>query len=161
MIKNLMSSKHRPPESYGDCYRTCAASILEKPNDKVPHFVHDDPTHDEWLNRREAWFKSQGLKVLNIFFLEDPRETMEMLNPDVLYILTGEGTKGVNHSVVCKGKEVAWDPANTDDAHIVGPCLMETDETRVYWVDIILGTPLSYTKVLQGIRLPDGTFREE
>ena len=114
-------------------------------NDEVPHFLHDNPPHDEWIKRREEWFKQMGLDLFIAFFYTDPRETMKILNPTVLYILTGMGARGVNHSVVCKADKIIWDPSGYQGDGIVGPCSMEyKDEKPIYWVEVILGTNLSY-----------------
>lgn len=115
---------HRPAEGiYGDCYRTAIACILDLSPDEVPH-QHKEQIDGEQRQLMEEWLRGQNLCIAAIIFEADPEvvlDTMKNLNPQTIYILSGFSRTGVNHSVVCRGGEIIWDPSLTD-AGIVGRC---------------------------------------
>lgn len=63
----FMTKKHKPPESFGNCYAACYASILELPIDAVPPFemlpgfANDDDRYDTWHDVLEWWLRGMGL----------------------------------------------------------------------------------------------------
>ena len=138
MIPVEMISAHSPKDgSYGDCYRACMASILELPAEKVPHFVWDDPTNEEFYKRVDLFLMPMGMIRLAIPYTVDPRLTMSLVNPGVYYIYSGETRSGTGHSVVCRGDKIVHDPSPLP-LDIVGPLRDEDeDQESYYWVELL------------------------
>lgn len=60
----FQTKKHNPPESYGNCYAACYASILEIPIEDVPPFEllpgFNDGSSDVWVQVLDRWLKAKG-----------------------------------------------------------------------------------------------------
>ena len=120
--------RHRPEEGiFGDCHRTCIASLLGIDRDSVPHWgIHfDDP--EKFFEEANAYLKSQNIRTISIPCIfdtvEDCLNWMGALNKDMYYLLVGRNKNNVNHIVICKDNKIVWD-TSLDDSGIVGP----TDE---------------------------------
>lgn len=119
--------KHDPPNTYGDCIRACFATLLDVPNIAfVPHFQHDGPDHDTYVERIERYLREvHHLAPFNTFFhgdadIGDVLQAMGAQNPGVRYMLIGETREGVNHAVVCSGDSVVHNPGWTKPALMRG-----------------------------------------
>lgn len=94
-----------PP--HGDCHRACVASILELDPSVVPNFVGEaqDPGHEDWLARMNAWTRQFGLGVVWVE-VEDP----SWRSPGY-YVGSFETDRETRHCVVMKDDAVVWDPS--------------------------------------------------
>ena len=128
--------RHDPENgSYGDCWRTAIACILNRRPENVPHFMHDGCEDNAEVNRRVArWLHGQGFSVVTIPFEGDLPAILNMMkvvNPGVWWILAGTSRTGCNHSVIGRDDAIVHDPSPVD-AGIVGPC-----DDGYYWLDFI------------------------
>ena len=132
---------------YGDCYRACIASILEMKREDVPHFLENNPSDDEFWNRRQKWFKEQGLARIFLMYQLDAQEFMKNYNPGIYYILSGVTVGGTAHSVVCIDGEQVHDPSNVGG--IVKPMIhYEGDDDsieKMYYIEFF-AHPISMRK---------------
>lgn len=127
MLFNKQLFKHDPANgSFGDCYRTAIACVLNKLPEEVPNFgVHWDDG-DTFHDSAVQYLKSINLG-LSAFGFNDTE--LEQLLAELaiscknLYILfSGVSRNGTNHTVVVYNGEIIWDPA-IDNSGIVGPTL--------------------------------------
>lgn len=130
MIKQKQAFRHDPDNGiYGDCFRTAVACILEVPRDEVPHVFHDGCESKTAETRMDEWLAERGLAQWVIAFQGEGLSLEQLLAPINSakpksfpeYLLYGRSKNGTDHVVVCKGNEIAWDPA-IDGSGIVGPC---------------------------------------
>ena len=126
--------RHDPDNGvYGDCHRTCYAIILNKNADQVPHFCNGE---GNWIDKVNKYNKEEGIQTITIVFSEYTEITailisLEYMNPEIPYILSGTSKNNTNHSVVGGLGEILCDPS-LDDSGIVGPC-----DDGFYWVQYI------------------------
>lgn len=115
MIPVFMNVKHSPPESYGDCFRACVASLLEV--DDVPHFYFDGCDGEVARERLTKYlrehhhlapyvvgFQSQGDD------LKDILAGIEHDNPGLKYMLICQIAGYGGHAIVCGDGRVLHDP---------------------------------------------------
>jgi hypothetical protein len=101
VIPVAMSCPQSPPDSYGDCFRACVASVLEVGSHRVPHFTDgDDP---QWWAKFAAWCEERGLYAYE--------QLAALFTPPGYHVAIGENARGADHSVVMLGRELAYDPA--------------------------------------------------
>ena len=145
MIPVPMRVKHNPPDSWGDCFRACIASVLNLGSRDVPHFMDGDPPEDQWQKVVERWMNAHGYTYIEVPFMstdgvsfsEDKGlhavlKTIAVNNPNVYYMLAGNSPAG-SHSVVCFNDEIVHDPAGREPGdQIVGP-----NEDGIYWIGFI------------------------
>ena len=87
-----------------DCFGACVASILEVPYDSLPFCRHK--THAEWvtyLHRLDAWLHDRGLFALEVALGDSNIR-------EAWHIVTGPGSRGVDHSVVYYHDQLKHDP---------------------------------------------------
>lgn len=137
MTPQKQLNRHDPENGVlGDCYRTAIACLLDLKPEEVPH-VHE---HVGAMNMQDqqdmmaAWLRERGLVEVNVPLAggaeltpEIALECMERWSGGTHYMLTGYSRTGCNHVVICKGREIVWDPSLTD-AGIVGPA-----DDGYYW----------------------------
>lgn len=139
MIPHRQLITHDPDNGrYGDCYRTCIASILniESPA-LVPHFYGDDGVQ---IKQSRAWLSRRGLSLAHFYFdgtspLDAIMDNSAALSPGSPLILSGLSALGCNHSVVVLDGQIACDPSGNG---IVGPC------TDGYWWIAVICAGLGY-----------------
>jgi len=121
-----MTTKHEPPESVGDCFRCCIASIMDLPASEVPHVYegagYEDKTGAVGKKRLDDWLAGLGLFFMEFRFtpegLKDWRGYM-----NCHHTLSGIGPRGFLHCCVGYGGEVVHDPhpsragITPDDGH--------------------------------------------
>jgi hypothetical protein len=98
------------PDTVGDCFRCCIASILELRADEVPHFYESRSESiatkliQDWLEPRGFRFLQIGLETNSYFILEDYLKFH--------HTVTGKSPRnqGLYHSVVGFGPEIVHDP---------------------------------------------------
>lgn len=139
MIYQKQKFLHDPDNGvYGDCHRTAIACILDLPRDDVPHFAEmswDDA--DEFHRLVNEWLLNRGLRAVRIPYdceLKDVLNMMEIVNPNIHYLLGGMSRNKVPHSVVCQGGGIIWDPS-LDASGIVGSI------QDCYWVTFFTPDP--------------------
>jgi|GEM_PF-1291517 len=135
-IKQLF--RHNPPDTLGDCYRTCIAAILGMPADAVPDFNRRENTNDAAVIECDEWLRARGLGSVVVMYggnaWGDVAESVNHHNPGRPAILTGTSGNGVNHSVVIQHGRVVCDPSR-DDCGISGPA-----SNGYFWVKYIVGS---------------------
>ena len=143
MIPVNQQYKHQPGKGiFGDCYRACIASVLEKPIEDVPHFLIDDPSQEVYEERIQKFFKDNKIVRICIPYMTDPRVHMKNVNSNIYYILSGTSSDGIAHSVVCIDNGIVHDPAG--DVGISGP-MKHDDIQNVYWVEFF-GLPVIWNE---------------
>lgn len=124
----LQLYRHEPHnEIFGDCHRTCFASLLHLEPWQVPHFAQiewTDPACAGMDTIAEAWLEERGLAQVvthyNAVALDELLSYMGTVNNDVYYILSGTSPRGTNHSVIACGGAVVHDP-HPDGGGLIGP----------------------------------------
>lgn len=124
------------PESgaYGDCYRTCLATILDLPSEAVPHFYREENWERPAVAEQEArdWLGGRGLGSACFAYAGDSMDLATLLAitagyaPGVPMILSGRSELGCNHAVVIMSGTIVCDPSGNG---IVGP--MDCDQWQV------------------------------
>jgi hypothetical protein len=123
---------------YGDCHRTCIASIFDLAPEQVPHFCRgvDGRANPAWDIEERAWLKARGFAKSSFpFYATDDVDfaavlaTTAQFSRGVPMILGGQSSLGCNHSVVIMDGEIVSDPSGNG---IVGPC-----DDGYFWVEVI------------------------
>lgn len=129
--------RHRPDQgSWGDCYRTAVGCLLDLAPDQVPHVYDggvDGPTGQATMDR---FLAERGLRVVNLIYsgnvpLAEVLATVDGVNPGLSFLLTGQSRNGVDHVVVCRDGQIAWDPS-LDDSGIIGPAA-----DGLWWIEFL------------------------
>lgn len=116
MIPVVCQVKHDPEAgTYGDCMRACVASIMELTPDQVPHFVRDNPNAIEAHQRMVEFLAEYNFAPFMINCgsedtFADILDYMGKQNPTTYYMVFGRTDAG-DHVIVCRGGEIAHDPA--------------------------------------------------
>ena len=135
MIPHKQLFRHDPDSGvYGDCFRTTLACLLDLAPADVPHFMDGVDSGKDGTEAANKWLAQRGLTLISIPYqgeLEQILSTIAQLNPGIHYLLCGKSRTGCNHSVICRGDQIVWDPS-LDDAGIVGPA-----DHGIYWVDFL------------------------
>lgn len=130
--------RHDPENGvWGDCHRTALACILNLQPAQVPHYIGEHELAKsrgkefDWQAAQEAWLNQLGYTSVDIVFgngepdpdlhgLQGLLGFMGQRNPRIYYLLGGTSPRGTNHSVVCLGGGLEWDP-HPDGGFLVGP----------------------------------------
>jgi hypothetical protein len=113
MIPVDMTTIHAPPDSIGDCFPCCIASILEMPRSGVPHVYEGagflDETGRVGMARLCEWLKPQGLYYFEVAFDESMLVawTEEL---DCHYVFGGISPRGTRHAPVGFKGTMVHDP---------------------------------------------------
>lgn len=138
--------RHDPQNGvYGDCYRTAIACLLNKPAGEVPHFFslqNGAITSEEAHKLASDYLATQGLATFTVGILCDDLnvllDAMQKWNPDLYYLLSGESERGTNHTVVCLGGRIIWDPfTGKSDCGLIGPTKTE-GVNSLYWIEVLM-----------------------
>lgn len=117
MIPQRSQVCHNPPESHGDCFRACVASILELPIQEVPHFFHDgDDAEGE--ERLAAFLESHGLVLFGVSI--DPEyQLLDFIagRRDIYHLVYGKvkADSDVRHCVVGLNGDIVFDPSGFNE----------------------------------------------
>lgn len=113
MIPIFMNVKHAPPDSYGDCFRACVASLLEV--DDVPHFYFDGPDADVARERLTKYLRE--LHSLAPYIVAFPGDDLDAVlsgiehdNPGIKFMLICGIAEYGAHAIVCGDGRVLHDP---------------------------------------------------
>lgn len=130
--------RHDPENGvWGDCHRTALACILNMQPHQAPHYIgeHELAKNQgkefDWQAAQEAWLNRIGYTSVDILFgdgepdpdlhgLQGLLGFMGQRNPRIYYLLGGTSPRGTNHTVVCLGGGLEWDP-HPDGGFLVGP----------------------------------------
>lgn len=115
MIPVDMTTVHSPPDSVGDCFRCCIASILELPAVDVPHFYDGEGFADDTgrigRDRLRAWLKPMGYFFLEVEFEVDWLDAWQDAGAlDCHYVFSGISSRGQRHATVGYKGRLAHDP---------------------------------------------------
>lgn len=95
-----------PPESLGNCYAACLASILELPLDAVPAALG---TTDDWWPKLQEWLHPFGLGSISLQVADG--DDLGWLPRGAFHVLTGKSPRGDwDHAVVACSGRVVHDP---------------------------------------------------
>lgn len=101
--------------SFGDCYRTVIACLLDLKPEAVPHFGVGNSYEREFHDRAQAFLGRMGLTEITVPYAGDRDAVIEAVsesNPGLHFILLGKvGHNGADHNVICKDGQVIWDPS--------------------------------------------------
>lgn len=130
---------HNPAEgTFGDCVRTCLASILDLERDTVPNFAEE-----HWENAvgfraaMHEWLTTQGLRMIELPYQGEAGlglllDHLNMVAPDMNVLLSGCSKNGTNHMVIARNGEIVWD-TSIDASGIVGPC-----DDGYFWITFLI-----------------------
>lgn len=114
MIPVFMNVRHNPPESYGDCFRACVASLLEVSD--VPHFYFDGPEAEVARERLRKYLReAHSLEPYLVGFagmtdIDDVLAGIEHDNPGIKFMLICQIADYGAHAIVCGDGRVLHDP---------------------------------------------------
>lgn len=136
MISMKQIYKHNPPETIGDCWRTCFACLLEIPVTDVPHFCEtsweDNP---ESQRKAKEWLKTKGYSYFE-YPIDCDFETLQIYLDHYLHgiycMIGGTSKNGTGHSVIMLNGAIVWDPS-LDDSGILGPM-----SDGYYWITVLI-----------------------
>ena len=132
---------HNPPETYGDCYRTCLAMVTGLEPTEVPHFYDKNEYPDATAANLEirAFLRDLGYTVASIPFRADTIDPiiqqLDMTSYDVPVIVMGKSTIGEWNHVVIRYKGETHDPSYADGS-MTEPSVDE-GYGRFFWIEIL------------------------
>lgn len=143
--------EHNPPESYGDCFRACIASILELPAWDVPHFAlrafQDDGTDQDAVQECRSFVNTLGFGYVDIPFQSDSVDEMlrfcARFAPGTHYVMTARSKRGFAHCVVGFDGEIVFDPTYTEEpnGHGLVSGIRDDDlDTDFIWIGLVVRT---------------------
>ena len=138
MLFNKQLYRHDPDNGvWGDCHRTAIACLLNLEPEQVPHFGRNGAPAETFHRRVDVFLRCCGLDTFAVLYpgetsLEDVLATQGHLNPRNLYMLGGTSRTGCNHTVICRGGEIIWDPS-LDDSGIIGPM-----DDGYWWISFLV-----------------------
>lgn len=128
---------HDPPNTWGDCHRTCVAMILGRGRDSIPHFYDNGVTMAEGDVVKDAFMKFNGLHEISINVGGEYDLNGVIAGAcycsELPYIL-GCSSPISNHSVVVDGV-IIYNPSLTSD-EIVGPM-----SDGKWWIEYLVKQP--------------------
>lgn len=110
MIPMMMTVKHNPPHTFGDCLRACIGSILGINPIWLPHPGRRGAEHwNEEMKVLDRWLATHGYWTLGLRLKE---ADFPLYQEAALgyYILGGTSPRGYGHYVVAHGREIVHDP---------------------------------------------------
>lgn len=127
--------RHKPPATYGDCFRTAIAIVLDMNAADIPHFMDGGVSGEEGAAAAEAFLNARGLTAINIV-CDGARPLQAVLDSIAgtnlrqlpVFLVTGTSRNGCAHVVVACNGDIVCDPS-LDDSGIVGPC-----DDGFYWL---------------------------
>jgi len=141
--------EHNPPDSYGDCFRACIASILELPSFEVPHFAllaHEENGSDEdMVALCRKWVAPLGLGYIDIPLQSSSVDEMlrfcHRFAPGTHYVLTGQSKRGFGHCVIGYDDQIVFDPTYRDepDGHgLIGGIHDQDLDVDFMWIGFLV-----------------------
>ena len=119
MIEHKQLIEHDPNKGqYGDCLKTAVASILDLPVEVVPDF---NGSGFDWQSQNDEvreFAATLGLGFAAMMLKGSPESIlkyMEVSFPGGQYLMSGKGSRGGYHTVVCEGGAFLHDPHPSND----------------------------------------------
>lgn len=142
---------------YGDCYRTCLASLLDVDPSRIPNFMSrpERPHRKTWrlVNKWLKW--RHGLMTVNIPFpVEDGCTAEEKIAAicimwrDMKLIVSGESPRGFQHSAIYQNGKLLHDPA------VLSGGIVAPGEDGLIWVDFLISAAAHEPYTDHLVRLP-------
>lgn len=136
---------------FGNCMQTVIASMIYKEPGDVPNFNEGGPSGYEFNRRLSGYLDKEGFQLIAIPFsgdctLQQLMRTIDSVNPNTIYLLTGRSGRGNNHVVICKGDDFLHDP-HPDNTFISAPC-----DDGFYWIEFVVPKMTSYLRMRWVIR---------
>lgn len=141
-----MLVRHRPPDTYGDCWRTCLAMALDLDQLDVPHFGDErlfPGNNDEKRIAERDWLASLGfarimLPLYGGWGWDWVADVLRQQHAQAVIVITGKSPRGDwNHDVVWRDGQII-DPFTGEAGELDGPCIDESNpDARWYWACII------------------------
>ena len=85
----------------GDCFSTCVRCVLEI-EDEIPNFC----SFDDWWARLQTWLRPRDLVYVDCTIREDGHQWEDL----GFHLFSGDGPRGVRHTVVGWSGGTVWDP---------------------------------------------------
>ncbi len=137
--------RHDPDnDTYGDCFRTCLACLLDLERDDVPHFMvfsNGTPSRkamDAAIDAADKWlFKNHRLRRLCVLYPAELNtaevvQAAGIMNKGARFMLVGKSKNGTNHVVICKDGKIEHDPSIDQSGIVSG-----ADPDGYYWVEFL------------------------
>lgn len=144
--RRRMLERHNPPESHGDCWRTCLAMALDIDQLDVPHFGDHSvypPDSMEGRNAERDWLRSLGyarvqLPLYGGWGWDWVDSILAQQHPQAVIVITGKSPRGEwNHDVVWRDGQLI-DPFTGEAGELDGPAIDKAvPEAQWYWAAII------------------------
>jgi hypothetical protein len=138
MTPHKQLNQHKPDEGIiGDCWRTSIACLLNLHPSEVPHFCDKNNWNNfnSSLDVAKEWLKSKGYGYWEFAFkstLENILNSVQANAPDTYYILAGNSSNNIGHSVICLNDKIIHDPS-IDNSGIIGPM-----DDGYYWIAVLI-----------------------
>jgi hypothetical protein len=129
MTPHMMRVAHNPPGSYGDCYRTCIACVLDVDPEEVPHPGREGGERWDALTAEvDRWLADRNLYIVQ---LKDKPEVFERHCDYFGYhLIAGQSPRG-GHYCVGLGGKVVHNPSPFGDG-------LEPDEDGTYTIMLLV-----------------------
>ena len=109
MTPHMMTVEHDPPKSYGDCYRTCIACVLDVPPETVPHPGREGIRRwDELMGEVNEWLAQRG--IYSVLLKDTPANLAKNCDYFGYHLIAGRSPRG-GHYCVGLGGIVVHDPS--------------------------------------------------
>lgn len=118
--------RHNPAEgTWGDCYRTAVACLLDLATADVPHVYDQGVDGETGTAAMNAFLAGRGLVPVTVIYdgdadLQQVLTAREHYTPGIPYMLIGQSGNNVDHVVIACDGRIIWDPS-LDDSGIIGP----------------------------------------
>lgn len=143
MMEQKQLFLHLPEQGQiGDCFRTCVACVLDRPQVEVPHgfgkfWIDKDTTVTPLVHAQlNEWLLAQGYQCR---FIEIPLETTrEQLGTYLthyykdMHVVVGCNSRNGGHSVVMRNDDYMYDPS-IDESGCIGPM-----DDGYYWLGLLV-----------------------
>lgn len=128
----------------GDCWRSCIATLIERPCSEIPHFVHECGEVD-FVTFTRDWLREQGFDLFETNYpatwaLDDILKWASATdNPGLPFILSGHppcDDPQEGHAVIVQDGAIVHDPG---DCGLDGPssCRDDAPGPARWWVHVI------------------------
>lgn len=99
---------------YGDCMRTCIASLMDLSTEEVPHFLEDNS--DAWLAQLNRWLapRKQAYLLLPVPDASVLPEFFAQQGQDLFHLMTIRIGSGTFHQIVGRNGQPFWCPIHGD-----------------------------------------------
>lgn len=105
MIRHHQTQLDDPENgTMGNCFSTCIACLLDMHPGRVPNFCG---LAEDWRRVTNLWLTPRNLFYLDVKLPGDMRD--ELVSNWGYHIMSGDGPRGVRHSVIGYAGDFVWD----------------------------------------------------